>query len=129
MRSSASSTSRAPASDTISSKPLFPAKKPDGGPSQTSALAWRQGARWNNEIQMARRNAGTGEAIDRLGNDAPGDDLGQLAFLFWRAREQEQLGQPAQCLAAGADVGVGGMLEDCGRGHGSHPDRHNAVII
>jgi hypothetical protein len=67
----------------------------------------RQGARRNNEIQVARRNACTGEAIDRLGNDAPGDDLGKLAFLFGRTREHEQLGKPAQCMPAGAYVSVG----------------------
>jgi hypothetical protein len=80
---------------------------------------------------MARRNAGTCEAIDRLGNDAPGDDLGQLAFLFWRTRKHQQLGKPAQCLAAGADVGVGAMLEDYGRGHGLGfaSFRQNAVIV
>jgi hypothetical protein len=47
------------------------------------------------------------EAIERLGNDAPGDDLGKLAFLFGRTREHEQLGKPAQCMPAGAYVSVG----------------------
>jgi len=55
---------------------------------------------------MARRNACTCEAFDRFGNDALRDDLGELALLFGRAREHEQLGKAAQRMPAGAYLGV-----------------------
>ena len=86
--------------------------------SLASGLAVRKRTRRNNKVQVARRHPCRRQTVERLGVDAPGDDFRQFAFMFWRARKDQKVSEPAQRLPGGTHIGVCGMLEYGGRAHG-----------